>query len=68
MLHPKEQPTIPEFIRKIKILGIKVKLDTNGTWPEVLKACLEEGLLDYVVIDIKIRDFYRRSWRNLSRF
>lgn len=50
---PTLQPDLPEFIGKIKALGIKVKLDTNGTRPEVLKSCLEKGLLDYVAMDIK---------------
>lgn len=50
---PTLQADLPEFIRKVKSLGIKIKLDTNGTRPEVLKACLEEGLLDYVAMDIK---------------
>lgn len=50
---PTLQADLPEFIRKIKVLGIKVKLDTNGTRPEVLKTCLEEGLLDYAAMDIK---------------
>ncbi|MFA8341855.1 MAG: anaerobic ribonucleoside-triphosphate reductase activating protein [Rhodothermaceae bacterium] len=51
------EPTIhndlPEFIRKIKNLGFKVKLDTNGTKPEVVKQLLEAGLLDFIAMDIK---------------
>ena len=42
-----------DFIREIKALGYAVKLDTNGNYPERLKALLEEELLDYVAMDIK---------------
>ena len=41
------------FIRKIRELGYCVKLDTNGTFPELLKELCEEGLVDYVAMDIK---------------
>ncbi|MBQ4282153.1 MAG: hypothetical protein II753_08655, partial [Spirochaetales bacterium] len=39
--------------RKVKSLGLKVKLDTNGSLPDVLRQLLDEGLLDYVAMDIK---------------
>ena len=41
------------FIRKVKNLGYKVKLDTNGSFPQRLKALMDENLLDYVAMDIK---------------
>ncbi len=44
---------LPEFIKKVKELGFKVKLDTNGNHPAELKALLDEGLVDYVAMDIK---------------
>ena len=44
---------IGEFIAKIKALGFKVKLDTNGTFPERLEKILSEGNVDYVAMDIK---------------
>lgn len=44
---------LPQLIRAIRDLGLSVKLDTNGSRPEVLKALLEDGLLDYVAMDIK---------------
>lgn len=44
---------LPDFIRRIRSLGYLVKLDTNGTNPSGLNALLEEGLLDYVAMDIK---------------
>lgn len=50
---PTLQKDLKEFIIKCKGMGLKVKLDTNGYRPEVLKGLLEEGLLDYVAMDIK---------------
>ena len=44
---------LPSFIRQIKELGYLVKLDTNGSRPDVLAALFSEGLLDYVAMDIK---------------
>ena len=42
-----------DFIRKIKEIGYMVKLDTNGSFPDKLKAIVTEGLVDYVAMDIK---------------
>ena len=50
---PTMQPDLPDFVRKLKDLGYKVKLDTNGYRPEVLKELLSEGLIDMVAMDIK---------------
>lgn len=50
---PLLQPDLPDFIRRVRDLGFAVKLDTNGTLPDRLRALLEEGLLDYVAMDIK---------------
>lgn len=50
---PTVQPDIIEFIQKIKNLGYLVKLDTNGTRPDVLKKLLDQKLLDFVAMDIK---------------
>lgn len=44
---------LPQFIDKIRDLGFLVKLDTNGTDPEMLGQLLDEGMLDYVAMDIK---------------
>ena len=43
-----------DFLRKAKELGLKIKLDTNGSRPEVIKALIGEGLLDYVAMDLKV--------------
>ncbi len=50
---PTIQPDLADFIRKIKKMGFSVKLDTNGTRPDVLKELFKEKLLDYVAMDIK---------------
>ncbi len=51
------EPTIhqelPVFCGKIKKLGYLVKLDTNGSNPEMLKRLIKEKLIDYVAMDIK---------------
>ena len=54
---PTLYPHIEEFILKIKERGFLVKLDTNGTRPEVLKRLVNKGLLDYVAMDIKNSPF-----------
>ena len=50
---PTLQPDLPAFIRRIRDLGFAVKLDTNGYRPAVLRALIDEGLVDYVAMDIK---------------
>ena len=44
---------LPELLKKIKLLGFDVKLDTNGTNPKMLRSLISEGLVDYVAMDIK---------------
>lgn len=50
---PLLQPDIEDFIREIKNMGFLVKLDTNGSFPDKLKALCKKGLIDYVAMDIK---------------
>ncbi len=50
---PTEQADLLDFINKIRSLGLKVKLDTNGSNPIALERLLTEKLLDYVAMDIK---------------
>ena len=42
-----------DFVRKIKEMGYKVKIDTNGSFPNRLREMIEAGLVDYVAMDIK---------------
>jgi pyruvate formate lyase activating enzyme len=44
---------LKELIIKIKNMGFKVKLDTNGSNPNLLEELIKEKLLDYVAMDIK---------------
>ncbi|MBP3493394.1 MAG: anaerobic ribonucleoside-triphosphate reductase activating protein [Oscillospiraceae bacterium] len=44
---------LPELLREIRALGYQIKLDTNGYRPDVLKAVIDEGLVDYVAMDVK---------------
>lgn len=46
-------PDITDFIKKVKALGFKVKLDTNGSFPDRLKEIVNSRLVDYVAVDIK---------------
>ena len=50
---PTVQKDLPDLLRSIKALGYPVKLDTNGSNPNLLKALVAEGLVDYVAMDIK---------------
>lgn len=50
---PTLNPSLPSFINKIRALGYSVKLDTNGTNPDMLEQLIRDGLIDYVAMDIK---------------
>jgi len=44
---------IEDFIRRVRDMGFLIKLDTNGSFPDRLEALLDEGLVDYVAMDVK---------------
>ena len=50
---PTLMPGLADFMAEVRELGYKIKLDTNGTRPEVLRDIIERGLVDYVAMDIK---------------
>ncbi len=50
---PTLQKDLPDFIEKVKSIGLKVKVDTNGTNPEMIKLLVDNGLVDYFAMDIK---------------
>ncbi len=50
---PLLQKDIGDFLIKVKVTGMPVKLDTNGSYPEKLRELVNEGLVDYVAMDIK---------------
>ncbi len=50
---PTLQTDLLDFLRKLKKMKFLVKLDTNGTNPDVLKKVLKDKLADYIAMDIK---------------
>ena len=50
---PLLQPDTADFLRKVRELGFAVKLDTNGCHPAALADILDQGLADYVAMDVK---------------
>ncbi len=50
---PTLQAGLADFLQEIKSMGYSVKLDTNGTNPRVLERLIDEGLVDYVAMDLK---------------
>lgn len=56
------QKDIAGFAKKLKEMGYLVKLDTNGSRPEVVKSLLDEDLLDYAALD------YKAPWDRYAEF
>ncbi len=50
---PTVHADLPKLLSRLKALGAKVKLDTNGTNPDMLRDVIGSGLVDYVAMDIK---------------
>jgi pyruvate formate lyase activating enzyme len=50
---PTLQSGVITFLRRLKDMGYLVKVDTNGSRPDILEKMIEEGLLDYIAMDIK---------------
>lgn len=50
---PTIQPDLIEFIEKIKKLGFFVKLDTNGSRPDVIREVINKKIVDFIAMDIK---------------
>ncbi len=50
---PTLHPGLKFFFQKAKGIGLKIKLDSNGTNPGFLKELIEEGLVDFVAMDVK---------------
>jgi len=51
---PTLQHGLTEFARRCKEVGVRVKLDTNGTSPRVVREMLEAQVLDYIAMDVKM--------------
>jgi pyruvate formate lyase activating enzyme len=50
---PTLQPDLVEFIARVRAMGYRIKLDTNGTRPDVIRLLLEQKLIDYAAVDCK---------------
>lgn len=50
---PTVQEDLPELCRQIKALGYDVKLDTNGTHPDMVRQMINEGTIDFIAMDVK---------------
>jgi pyruvate formate lyase activating enzyme len=50
---PTIQPDLFSFIIKVRNIGYKIKLDTNGSRPEMIDALIRKNVLDYIAMDIK---------------
>ncbi len=50
---PTINPDLLSFIKRIKELGYLVKLDTNGSRPDLIQTAIEEDLIDYIALDLK---------------
>lgn len=50
---PTLQPDLADFLSAVKALGFLVKLDTNGSRPEVVRALVAKGLVDFIAMDVK---------------
>lgn len=50
---PLMQKGLIPFLRKIREIGLEIKIDTNGSFPSVLRDLIDEGLIDYIAMDVK---------------
>jgi pyruvate formate lyase activating enzyme len=50
---PTLQPGLPRFAAAVKAMGFSVKLDTNGSRPDMIEQLLEERLVDFIAMDLK---------------
>lgn len=50
---PTLNPDLIVFCKKIQNIGYPIKLDTNGSRPDVIRAFIDEGLPDYIAMDVK---------------
>jgi pyruvate formate lyase activating enzyme len=54
---PTLKKDLPPLCEKIKRMGYPIKLDTNGSRPQVIRQLVDEGLIDYIAMDIKTDPF-----------
>ncbi|MDD3029947.1 MAG: anaerobic ribonucleoside-triphosphate reductase activating protein [Alphaproteobacteria bacterium] len=58
----------PELVRQAHGLGFKTKLDTNGSNPDVVRALVEEGILNYVALDYKCPGYLAERILGTAKF
>jgi len=61
---PTLQKDLLDVCRRVKALGYQVKLDTNGSRPEVLRRLIAEDLVDYIAMDLKTDPLRYRTFIN----
>ncbi len=62
---PSLQGDLIDFIQTVRQMGYKIKLDTNGTAPGILSALFDQGVVDYLAMDIKTdTDHYPMVMKN----
>jgi pyruvate formate lyase activating enzyme len=50
---PAMSSRLPEFLKILKDMGLKTKIDTNGSYPKVIRKLIDEKLIDYIAMDVK---------------
>jgi pyruvate formate lyase activating enzyme len=50
---PTADPALPQLLRQLSTLGLPIRVDTNGTFPEVLESVIREDLVAFVALDVK---------------
>lgn len=55
------------FLKKVRALGYAIKIDTNGTNPDLLKEIISQGLADYVAMDIKNSPTFYAATTGISK-
>jgi pyruvate formate lyase activating enzyme len=64
---PLMYPELLPFLHKVRALGYAIKVDTNGTNPDLLKQLVEENLADYVAMDVKNSPAFYSATCGLSK-
>lgn len=61
---PTIQKGLYDFVAIVKKKGFMVKLDTNGTNPQIVKRLIDDKLIDYVAMDIKASE---KKYKGLTK-
>ncbi len=62
---PTIQPDLVEFIERIRDINYLIKIDTNGSFPDVLEKLIDRKLVDYIAMDVKTpQERYREITRS----